>query len=234
MNIWTYVVRRLLYVIPVLLGVCLIIFLIFNVVAPDPAQIMLGKHASATQIADLRKELGLDRAWYLQYVDIVKSSFTFDFGRSWNTKQEIIEMIKAGAIPSLTVTVPGFVLSAILSIIISLFVAFYRGTFADRFVVFVTVFLMSISSLVYILFFQWFFAYKLGLFEISGYEFGFPYFIPYIILPVVIWVVLSTGPDVRFYRTVMLDEIYQDYVRTARAKDWEKELFFLNMFSRMQ
>src|SRR5690606_29401110 len=57
-----------------------------------------------------------------------------------------------------------------------------------------------------------------GWFEISGYDYGFPYFIPYILLPAIIWVMLSVGPDVRFYRTIMLDEIYQDYVRTARSK----------------
>jgi peptide/nickel transport system permease protein len=77
---------------------------------------------------------------------------------------------------------------------------------------------MSISALAYILFFQWFFAYKLGWFEISGFEEGFPYFISYIALPAIIWIVLSIGPDVRFFRTVILDEIYQDYVRTARSK----------------
>ncbi len=77
---------------------------------------------------------------------------------------------------------------------------------------------MSISSLAYILFGQWFFAYKLGWFEISGYESGFPNFIPYVLLPTFIWIILSIGPEVRFYRTVILDEIYQDYVRTARAK----------------
>lgn len=218
MNIWAYIIRRLLYVIPVLLGVCLIIFVLFNLVSPDPTLIMLGKHASVGQMEDLRRELGLDRPWFLQYLDVVKSAFTFDFGRSWSTKQEIIEMIKAGAIPSLTLSIPAFVLSTFLSISISLFVAFFRGTMLDRTVVFLCVTMMSISSLAYILFGQWFFAFKLGLFEISGYEFGFPYFIPYVILPVLIWVMLGIGPDVRFYRTIILDEIYQDYVRTARAK----------------
>ena len=218
MNIWAYIIRRLLYVIPVLLGVCLIIFVLFNLVSPDPTLIMLGKHASVSQMEDLRRELGLDRPWFLQYLDVVKSAFTFDFGRSWSTKQEIIEMIKAGAIPSLTLSIPAFVLSTFLSISISLFVAFFRGTMLDRTVVFLCVTMMSISSLAYILFGQWFFAFKLGLFEISGYEFGFPYFIPYVILPVLIWVMLGIGPDVRFYRTIILDEIYQDYVRTARAK----------------
>jgi len=217
-NTWTYIARRTLYVIPVILGVCFLIFVLFNVFSPDPAMIMLGKHATAKQMAELRAELGLDKPFFVQYLDIVKASFTFDFGRSWSTKQEIFQMIKQGAIPSLTVTLPGFVLSTLISIAISLLVAFYRGKFIDKAVVFFCVAGMSISSLAYILFGQWFFAYKLGWFEISGYEEGFPYFIPYIILPVIIWVILSIGPDVRFFRTIILDEVYQDYVRTARSK----------------
>ena len=218
MNIYSYPFRRLLYVIPVVLGVSLIIFVLFNLVAGDPTAILLGKHASASQMAELRHELGLDRPWLAQYFDVVRSAFTFDFGRSWSTKQEIFEMIKAGAIPSLTLSFPAFFLSTVLAIIVSLFVSFYRGGVVDRLVVFVCVALMSISSLAYILFGQWFLAYYLGLFEISGYESGFPYFIPYVLLPIIIWMVLSVGPDVRFYRTVVLDEIYQDYVRTARSK----------------
>ncbi len=218
MNIYSYIIRRLLYVVPVLLGVCFIIFILFNVVSPDPTLIMLGKHASKAQMLELRAELGLDRPWHIQYFDIVKSAFTFDFGRSWSTKQEIIDMIKNGAVPSMTVTIPAFTLSFLISITLSLLVSFYRGKFIDKFVVFICVALMSVSSLAYILFGQWFFAFKLGWFEISGYEEGFPDFIPYVLLPIFIWVILTVGPDVRFYRTVMLDEIYQDYVRTARAK----------------
>ena len=218
MNIWTYTIRRLLYVIPVLLGVCLIIFVLFNLVSPDPSLMMLGKHASAHQMAEIRHELGLDRSWFLQYWDIVKSAFTFDFGRSWSTKQEITQMIKNGAMPSLTVSVPAFAASTIIALIISLFVAFYRGGKFDKSIVIACVALMSIPALAYILFGQKILAYDWGLFEISGYEHGFPAFVPFVLLPCIIWVVLSIGPDVRFYRTVMLDEIYQDYVRTARAK----------------
>lgn len=227
MSLWNYIIRRLFYVIPVILGVCGIIFLLFNVVAPDPALTMLDKHATEAQIISLRRELGLDRPLLVQYIDIVKSAFTFDFGRSWSTKQEILSMIKDGAIPSLSLTVPAFVISAFLSVSISLLVAFFRGGFIDKFVVFVCVAFMSISALAYILFGQWLFAYHLGMFEISGYAYGFPDFIPYVILPVIIAVVLSVGPDVRFYRTVILDEIYQDYVRTARAKGLgEKVIMF--------
>ena len=227
MNIYFYIIRRMAYMIPILLGVCLVIFFLFNVVAPDPAMIMLGKHATAKQILEVRKELGLDRPWFSQYLDIVKSSFTFDFGRSWSTKQEIVDMIKNGAIPSLTVAIPAFIIATILSIVISMFVAFYRGSLLDKITVFVCVALMSLSSLAYILFGQWFFAFKLGWFEISGYEPVFPQIISYVALPVIIWVILEVGPDVRFYRTVVLDEVYQDYVRTARSKGLsEKVILF--------
>jgi peptide/nickel transport system permease protein len=204
--------------IPVLLGVSLIIFVLFNVVSGDPTAVLLGRHATARQMAELKEQLGLNKSLFLQYVDIVKSAFTFDFGHSWATKQEISKMIVQGAYPSLCLSVPAFIISTIISLFISVFVAYYRGKGIDLFVRVVCIAGMSISALAYILFFQWFFAYKLGWFEISGFEDGFPNFIPYIALPAIIWIVLSIGPDVRFFRTVILDEIYQDYVRTARSK----------------
>ncbi len=213
-----YIIRRLLYMIPVLLGVSLIIFLLFNVVSGDPTAVLLGKNATARQMADLREQLGLNKSMFLQYIDVVKSAFTFDFGYSWATKQEISQMIKQGSYPSICLSVPAFVISTIISLFISVFVAYYRGKGIDLFVRVVCIAGMSISALAYILFFQWFFAYKLGWFEISGFEEGFPAFVPYIALPAIIWIVLSIGPDVRFFRTVILDEIYQDYVRTARSK----------------
>lgn len=218
MNLYFYIIRRLLYVIPVLLGVCFIIFIIFNVVAPDPAFILLGRHATVEQIATLHHELGIDKPFWSQYLDIVKSAFTFDFGYSWSSKQNIWELIKLGAFPSMSITVPVFVLANVLSISLALLVAFYRGKLIDKVVLIISIAMMSIPSLAYILFGQYFFAYKLGWFEISGYEAGFPYFIPYVILPVLLYVVISVGPDTRFYRAVILDEVYQDYVRTARAK----------------
>lgn len=218
MYLLQYFTRRLLYLIPVIFGVSFLIFILFNVVAGDPTPLLLGKNATLAQIEELRAQLGLDRPLLYQYLDVVKSAFTFDFGRSWSTKQLISEIIWNRAYPSLTLTVPAFVISTILSIFISLIVAYYRGKGIDLFIRVVCIGLMSISSLVYILFFQWFFAFKLNLFEISGYEYGFPDFLPYTILPGIIWIILSLGPDIRFFRTIILDEIYQDYVRTARAK----------------
>ncbi len=218
MNIYSYVLRRLLYTIPVLLGVCLIIFVLFNLVAPDPAFILLGKHATQIQIDQLHHELGLDRSFIVQYFDIVKSSFTFDFGYSWATKQNIYEMIKNGAGPSLSITGPLFIISNIVAISLALLVAFYRGKLIDKVMLIVSIGGMSIPSLAVVLFGQYYFGYKLGWFEISGYERGFPGFVPYVILPVILYTFISFGADTRFYRTVILDEVYQDYVRTARSK----------------
>lgn len=213
-----YVIRRLLNLIPVLLGVSFIIFVLFNLVSGDPTAVLLGKNATASQMADLREQLGLNKPLIEQYFDVVKSAFTFDFGHSWATKQEISQMIIQGAYPSLTLTMPAFILATIFSLVIALVVAFYRGKGIDLFIRILCIAGVSISALAYILFFQYFFAYKLGWFEISGFEYGFPDFVPYIALPAIIFILLSLGPDVRFFRTVILDEIYQDYVRTARAK----------------
>ncbi len=213
-----YILRRLFYLIPVIFGVSFIIFVLFNVVAGDPAPLLLGKHATAQQIIELREQLGLNKPLWMQYLDVVKSSFTFDFGRSWATRQDIIDMIMQGAWPSLSLTIPAFVISTVVAILLSLVVAFYRGKGIDLFVRFLCIAGMSISAVAYILFFQYFFAYKLGWFEISGYEPEFPAFVNYVALPGIIWIVLSLGPDIRFFRTIILDEIYQDYVRTARAK----------------
>ena len=218
MHIFHYVIRRLLYAVPILLGATLLIFLLFNVVAGDPTVVLLGKHATFQQMIELKHELGLDRSMLVQYLDTLKSAFTLNFGRSWATKQPITQMIKGGAYVSLTLSVPAFILASVLAIAMALLAAFFRGTLLDKSLVVVSVIMMSISVLAYILLGQWVFAYKLGWFEIAGYEYGFPDFLPYIMLPAIIWVVLSIGPDVRFYRTVMLDEVHQDYVRTARSK----------------
>lgn len=218
MNLYSYIFRRLLYIIPVLLGVCLIIFVLFNLVAPDPAYTLLGKHATPKQIAELHHELGMDKPYLMQYLDTVKTAFTFDFGYSWTSKQNIWEMIKLGAIPSVSITGPIFIISNILAISLAMLVAFYRGKFIDKFILILSIAGMSIPSLAVVLFGQWFFAYNLGWFEISGYEHGFPEFVPYVILPVFLYVFISFGADTRFYRTVVLDEAYQDYVRTARSK----------------
>lgn len=230
----SYIIRRGLYVIPLVLGVSLLVFILFNVVGGDPTYMMLGKHANQEQIDALRHELGYDLPLYKQFAFQLKQQLTFDFGRSYATKQKISSMIADGVIPSLCLTVPPFVIGLFLSVVISLFVCYYRGTWLDRVVVLMTVAGMSITSLAYIIAGQQVLAYHLKLFPIHGWEFpdsatdieGLQIMFSYLYLPWTIWIITGLGADVRFYRTVLLDEVKQDYVRTARAKGNSEPVVF--------
>jgi peptide/nickel transport system permease protein len=214
---FNYIIRRVLYMVPILFGIALITFILFNVVGGDPVLLMVGKHATPQTIADMRAELGLDQPLYKQFLDFLWQIVTFDYGRSYSTKQDIFMMVRDTAPVSLLLASIAFMISTVVSISLSLFVAFWRGTWIDRSIVVVCVLLISLPSLAYILFGQYFLSYKLGWFPISGFAWG-PDTLQYLALPVLILVVLSIGSELRFYRTVMLDEIGQDYIRTARAK----------------
>lgn len=213
-----FILRRILYMIPILFGIALIVFLIFNVVGGDPVLIMVGRHASPQMITELRHELGLDRPLAYQFVDFLKQIVTFDYGRSFSTKQDVMSMIVRAAPVSLIMAAPGFIIAILLAIAMSLFVAFWRGTWVDKSIVITCVVMISVPSLAYILFGQYFLAFKWSWFPISGFDMDFPGVIYYIGLPVIIWLALSLGGELRFFRTVMLDEINQDYIRTARSK----------------
>lgn len=213
-----YILRRLLYAIPIILGTTLVLFVIFNVVPGDPALQLAGKHPSPEVLASIRAELGLDKSLPQQYLTLLKQLVTFDFGRSYATKQRIMDMLWEGAGPSLSLAAPAYFLATITSILIGMFVAFYRGTLVDRGIVALCVAGQSVSVLVYILTGQYFLSYRAGLFPISGYDPSWDGRWAYLILPGIIFIILSLAPSIRFYRTIILDEVYQDYVRTARAK----------------
>jgi peptide/nickel transport system permease protein len=213
-----YIFRRIIYMVPILIGIALVVFLMFNVVGGDPALPKVGRHATPERIAEVHHELGLDKPLPMQFVDFLKQIVTFDYGRSYATEQDVISMITRAAPVSFVLVAPSFFLSVIIAISLALLVAFWRGTWVDRSIVIASVVLISMPSLAYILFGQYLLAFRLGLFPISGFEASFPNFISYISLPTIILIALTLGSELRFYRTVMLDEINQDYIRTARSK----------------
>lgn len=213
-----YIIRRLLYTIPILFGIALITFLLFNVVGGDPAAVMMGKHGDPARLAELRAELGLDRPMWVQFMHFMKQVVTFDYGRSYSSKQDVLTMLISAAPISFILAFPGFLITLVLSISTALFVAFWRGTWIDRLIVISSIVLISFPTLAIILFAQYFLAYKWELFPISGFALGFPETLSFIALPAIIWVTISFGGELRFFRTVMLDEINQDYIRTARSK----------------
>lgn len=222
-----YIVRRLLSTIPTLFGVALIVFVLFNMVGGDPTLQMLGKHANAKQILELRHEYGFDQPLPVQFLQSLKQMVTFDFGRSYATKQKISEMILNGVGPSLTLAIPAFVLTTLVAIAIGLLVAYFRGRMIDKVTVVICVFGMSIPLLAYILFGQYLLAFYLDLFPVSGYETEWPDRLKFIVLPAMIWFAVGLGYDVRFYRTAVLEETNQDYVRTARSKGLTEPRIFM-------
>ncbi len=212
-----YIIRRLLYILPILMGITLVTFLLFNVLG-NPAYIVAGPKASAKEIKIVERQLGLDQPLVVQYFHFLKELLSMDFGRSWATKQKISTMLKDGVGASLSLSIPPFILGTLISISIALLLAYFREGILDKMVMTICLAFMSVSFLVYILFFQYIFAYKWGWFPISGWDPGFIERWEYLVLPSLIWVIVSQGSGVLFYRTVMMDEVNQDYVRTANAK----------------
>ncbi|MDO8177071.1 MAG: ABC transporter permease [Undibacterium sp.] len=214
-----YILRRLWQMAPTMLGVILLVFFLFNWVGGDPAYILAGKMSNAEQIANIRTQLGIDQPYYVQLWIFIKQIVTFNFGNSWSTGEAVSSIIGTRLGPSLTVLIPLTIIETVIAIALALAIAFKRGSFTDRGVMIACTVGMSVSILVYIIVGQYFFAYKLGLFPVQGWGNSFSEnLFKYSILPILIALAVGVAPNLRLFRTFILDEVNQDYVRTARAK----------------
>ncbi len=214
-----YILRRLWQMLPTLLGVILLVFILFNWVGGDPAYILAGKMSNPEQIANIRKQLGIDQPFLVQLWIFIKQIATFNFGDSWSTGESVSHVISTRMGPSLTVLIPLTILETFIAVALSLAIAFVRGSLTDRAVMVACTVGMSISILVYIIVFQYFLAYKLGLFPVQGWGESFTEnLFRYSALPILIALAVGIAPNLRLFRTFVLDEVNQDYVRTARAK----------------
>ncbi len=212
--------------IPILFGITLLTFCLFNVFGGDPALRFAGRHATPEVIQNLRIELGLDRSLPQQYFFFVKQIASFDYGRSWATKQTIRTMISDGVGASLCLTVPVEIFSILFCIALALLAVYYRARVFDKATMIICLGLLSISSLVYIIVLQYGLAYKFGIFPISGWEPDWAGRWQYLFLPWLILFILNLGPSILIYRSVITDELFQDYVRTARAKGVRQDVVF--------
>ncbi len=214
-----YITRRIWQMIPTMLGVVLLIFFLFNWVGGDPAYILAGKMANPEQIENIRQQLGVDQPYYVQLWIFIKQIITFDYGYSWSTGESVSDIILTRLGPSLTIMIPLVILQTVISIILALAVASVRGSLTDRMVMMLCTVAMAISILVYIIVFQYILAYKLGWFPVQGWSDSFTEnLFKYSLLPILVMLVVSIAPTLRLYRSFVLDEVNQDYVRTARAK----------------
>ena len=227
-----YLVRRLLYAIPILIGVNLFTFALFFVVntPDDMARMQLGvKRVTPEAIQKWKAERGYDKpllwnaaaAGSAALTDTIffgKSvrMFVGDFGRA-DDGRDIAREISARMGPSLAIALPTFVLGLFVAISFALLLVFFRATTLDFYGVVLCVAMMSISGLFYIIGGQWLVSKVWQLVPISGYSGGLDA-TKFLVLPVIIGVIGGIGSSARWYRTIFLEEITRDYVRTARAK----------------
>jgi len=227
-----YILRRILYAIPILIGVNLITFMLFFMVntPDDMARAQLGaKQVTPAMIQAWKEEKGYDKPLFYNeraeglervtdtlFVTESMKLFKFDFGRS-DANRDIAEDIKNRMGPSLAIALPTFLIALVTNISLALLLVLFRGTVLDMSMMVAAVMIMSVSGLFYIIAGQVLFSKIWHWVPISGYESGWAG-VKFLVLPVMIGVFAGLGAGVRWYRSIFLEQINQDYVRTARAK----------------
>lgn len=223
-----YVLRRLVYGFATVLGVLLFLFFLFFLYASpeDIARRAIGEKAPPAAIEQWIANHGYDRplVWNPEdptdslLVEHFRRMLTFDFGRSDADDVPIRQRLAEGVGPSLALMVPLFLFELLVSVTLGLFVATFRETYIDRAGVAICVFAMSVSILLYIIGGQYLVGRVLNWFPVSGWDASPSVIARFLALPVIVGVLASFGEQVRFYRTVFVEETARDYVRTARAK----------------
>jgi len=214
-----YLMRRIWQMIPTLLGVVLLVFFLFNWVGGDPAYVLAGKMASPEDIANIRHQLGIDRPLWEQLWIFIRQIVSGDFGDSWSTHEPVSQIFRTRLGPSMTLLIPLMILETAVAVLMALLVSAFRGSLLDRSLMVASTMVMSISLLVYIIVGQYVFASVLGWFPVKGWSQQLSQNLTtYAVLPVLLGLLVSVAPSLRLYRTFILDEVGQDYVRTARAK----------------
>ena len=214
-----YLIRRLWQMIPTLAGVVLLVFFLFKTFGGDPAEILGGLNATQEQIEAIRQQLGLDKPVLEQFWINLQQIVRFDWGKSWATNESVANIFATRLPATLTVMLPILILDALLALPIAMWVAYRRGSLTDRALMIITTVALSISFLVYVIVGQYVFAFRLGWFPVQGWSDSFWTNIStYAPLPVLLALCVGVAPQTRLYRSFFLDELGQDYVRTARAK----------------
>ena len=224
-----YVLRRTLLMVPTVLGVVLITFVLFGVVSKDPARQYAGRFATPETLEAVRARMGLDKPLWVDLAALrsgqlrgaLDSQFFdvlfFRFAPSMRWEEPLWTLVARKAPASLAVQAPAFLIALGLELALAVYAACRRGRWQDRSLTFLAVLSMSVPALSVYILAQWFLGRQLGLFPVAGWESGL-HAARFAALPILLSVIMRAGAGIRFYRTVMLEEVHADYVRTARAK----------------
>jgi len=220
MELLQYTLRKLIGGIPLILGVTFISFVLMVYFGPDQTFELLGRNATAEQIAEVRAELGYDRPFVARYGEYLKELATLDFGLSNSTGEPVSSMLSRTIPVSLALVTPGFILGNLLGILLALVAAYHRGGWIDKTIMSFAVVGMSISFLIVIIAFQILLSSSFGLdlFPVRGWNVHSLYsYLMYVTVPTLASVFVALGYNTRFYRAVLVEEMTRDHVRTARA-----------------
>ncbi len=220
MEVLLYSLRKLLAGIPLVLGVTLISFLLIVYFGPDKTYELVGKNATAAEIAEVRSQLGYDQPFINRYLEYLREIVTFDFGNSESTDEKVSSILVRTMPVSLLLAMPGFLLGNLLGIALALLAAYFRGGVVDKLIMGSAAVGMSISFLIAIIAFQILLSSSdgLGLFPVRGWDTSTPLqYLRYVTVPTLATVFVALGYNTRFYRAVIVEEMNRDHVRTARA-----------------
>ena len=220
MEVLLYTLRKFIAGVPLVLGVTLISFLLVVYFGPDKTYELLGKNATAEEIAEVRSQLGYDQPFATRYVEYLREIVTFDFGNSESTDEKVSSILARTIPVSLMLALPGFVLGNLLGVMLALVAAYFRGGFIDKFIMGSAAVGMSVSFLIAIIAFQILLSSSdgLDLFPVRGWDTSTPLqYLRHVTVPTLATVFVALGYNTRFYRAVIVEEMTRDHVRTARA-----------------
>lgn len=209
----SYTGKRLLQTIFVLLGISLITFVLLQVVPGDPVALMLEKRADPETIAKVRKELGLDLPYYVQYLNFIKGAIHLDFGTSYFTKEVVTDALIRCFKVTVKLACMSFIFASVIGIPCGIFAAVKRGKGIDTVVMVLSIVGVSAPAFWVAIILQILFGLKLNVLPISGFDTPASYILPSLALGA-----RYAGNIARITRTSMLEVLGQDYIRTAKAK----------------
>ncbi len=209
----SYTGKRLLQTIFVLLGISLITFVLLQVVPGDPVALMLEKRADPETIAKVRKELGLDLPYYVQYLNFIKGAIHLDFGTSYFTKEVVTDALFRCFKVTVKLACMSFIFASVIGIPCGIFAAVKRGKGIDTVVMVLSIVGVSAPAFWVAIILQILFGLKLNVLPISGFDTPASYILPSLALGA-----RYAGNIARITRTSMLEVLGQDYIRTAKAK----------------
>jgi peptide/nickel transport system permease protein len=231
-EILQYSLRKLLAGLPLIIGVTLVSFALMVYFGPDQTYLLLGKNPTPEQILEVRQQLGYDQPFLQRYLGFLREIVTLDFGTA-STGERVTELLAKTIPVSLILILPGFILGHVVGLLLALAAAYWRGRWLDKLIMAVAVTGMSVSFLIVIIGFQIVLSSSdgLDLFPVRGWNSSsLGSYLTYVTVPTLATMFVALGYETRFYRSIIVEEMSRDHVRTARAFGLpESRIFFRNI-----